>query len=241
MQYEENRITLVQAVLLMGFWYPDTRDRTGPWHWLGVAISLCQTMGLHRKPDVGVRQTMPERPNLWRKIWWACVHREVWFSVGMGRPMRINLDDCDVDLPEAAESDSVIDGIPENLRRKYLPGETQILSYLWVELVHLAIIQANILSAHYRIRRPIPTQSEIEDIELQIQNHSQFRDRFRETGDDVVNLHVYHLDLFFGYGLLKPFSPCLMPYPGPHFWRCTGHIYLILATKANHNCQRTRL
>ncbi|WQF80833.1 hypothetical protein CDEST_05847 [Colletotrichum destructivum] len=32
-EYERNKTTRIQANLLMGFWYADTEDRLGPWHW----------------------------------------------------------------------------------------------------------------------------------------------------------------------------------------------------------------
>lgn len=46
--YEKNKIPLIQSVILLAFWFVDAEDRNGSWHWIGIAISLCQTIGLHR-------------------------------------------------------------------------------------------------------------------------------------------------------------------------------------------------
>ncbi|KFZ17829.1 hypothetical protein V501_01538 [Pseudogymnoascus sp. VKM F-4519 (FW-2642)] len=156
MQYERDRTTLIQAVLLMSFCSSDTEDKTGPWHWIGVAISLCQTAGLHRNPHPTASHIPQRRQRLWRLIWWSCVHQDVWFSVGMGRPMRINLDDCDTQLPVPGDSDATAVGVSGALREKYLPAGMHDLSLLFVELIGLAIIQANILSTHYRVRQTRP-------------------------------------------------------------------------------------
>ncbi|KAG7110744.1 Cutinase transcription factor 1 beta like protein [Verticillium longisporum] len=39
LNYEQDKITLIQSVFLMGFWYTTSDDRQGPWHWNGIAIT----------------------------------------------------------------------------------------------------------------------------------------------------------------------------------------------------------
>lgn len=85
MQYEKSKTTLIQSVLLMGFWYSDTQDRTGPLHWIGVAISLCQSAGLHRKSSLAINRSTTDTNVLWRQLWWACVYRDAWYAVGQGK------------------------------------------------------------------------------------------------------------------------------------------------------------
>ncbi|RKK27572.1 hypothetical protein BFJ67_g16053 [Fusarium oxysporum f. sp. cepae] len=168
MQHEKDRTTLIQAVLLMGFYSSDTEDKTGPWHWIGVAIGLSQTAGLHRNPHSTASRIPQHRQRLWRLIWWSCVHQDVWFSVGMGRPVRINLDDCDTQLPVAADLDALAVGVPDTLREKYLPAGMPDLSKLFVELINLAVIQSNILSTHYRARQIRPTIADVVEVEKRI-------------------------------------------------------------------------
>lgn len=105
----------------MDFWYADTEDRTGPWHWNGVAISLCQSIGLHRKADTSLRH---ERfisaidIRLWQHLWWSCFYREAWFSDGMGRPMRIHLAEFNTKTPEMEEAEDQLESL---LREEYFP------------------------------------------------------------------------------------------------------------------------
>ncbi|KAF4501877.1 Cutinase transcription factor 1 beta [Fusarium agapanthi] len=93
--YEKNKVTLIQSVFLMGHFYADAEDRLGPWHWNGIAISLSHTIGLHMMTSPSRNGIKP----LWRRIWWCIHYREVWLSMGQGRPMRISLDHCSTPMP----------------------------------------------------------------------------------------------------------------------------------------------
>ncbi|KAL1894052.1 hypothetical protein Sste5346_006194 [Sporothrix stenoceras] len=59
--YEKNKIPLIQSVILLAFWFVDAEDRNGSWHWIGIAISLCQTIGLHRTLYLERRQQRRQR------------------------------------------------------------------------------------------------------------------------------------------------------------------------------------
>lgn len=79
----------------MGYWLGNSQDRTDSWHWIGVAISLSQSAGLHR--DRGPASISPTQRRLWKRIWWCCFCRDRCISLGMGRPIRIRVADCDVE------------------------------------------------------------------------------------------------------------------------------------------------
>lgn len=70
---EKDRIIIIQSVSLLAFWYSDLAERTDSWHWMGIAISLCQTLGLNRDPDRGhYNKNLSDRQRqLWRRIWWS--------------------------------------------------------------------------------------------------------------------------------------------------------------------------
>jgi hypothetical protein len=180
----------------MSSYSSDTEDKAGPWHWIGVAISLCQTVGLHRNPHPTTSHIPQRRQRLWRLIWWSCVHQDVWFSVGMGRPVRINLDDCDTQLPVAGDSDAMSAGVSETLRAKYLPAGMSDMSQLFVELIRLAIIQSNILSTHYRARQIRPRMADVVEVEQRISTIHQKASCFINAENLMVYYHACHLTLF---------------------------------------------
>ncbi len=106
-QDEPDKIALIQAAILLALWYVDLEDRDGTSHWMGIAISLSHTIGLHRaSSNLGQVPRTPfpaSQLAIWKRIWWCCYYREAFASLGFGRPMRINIDDCDLPIPTAEE------------------------------------------------------------------------------------------------------------------------------------------
>ncbi|CRG87289.1 Cutinase transcription factor 1 alpha [Talaromyces islandicus] len=208
MQYEPSKTKLIQAVLLMGFWYPDTEDRLGPWHWIGVAISLCQTSGLHRIPDLVTGAHLSKYRETWQTLWWACVYRETWFSIGQGKPMRINFDDCDTEMPTATNYELTAE-IPHTVRTKYLPAEMNRLSQLWVDLLKLTVALAKVISTYYRARKKIQ-RGPFDTIEQQILACCQSQTGLEQSNDHVLNLHIRHFELYANCVLLMFYRPFLV-------------------------------
>lgn len=109
--YESDRLLLVQGLLLMTYWYETPDDQKDTWHWMGVAISLGHTIGLHRNP---ANTNMPtQRRKLWKRIWWSCFMRDRLIALGMRRPTRIK--DEDFDVPMLEEDDFDIKVLPDNV------------------------------------------------------------------------------------------------------------------------------
>ena len=50
--YERDKIKLTSVMVLLGFWWQGPEDQKDTWFWLGAAISLAQTLGLHRSYDL---------------------------------------------------------------------------------------------------------------------------------------------------------------------------------------------
>lgn len=112
--YEIDRVTVVQAVLLMTYWYENPDDPKDVWHWLGVAISVARTIGLNCDTSDAPLMNHKQRC-LWKRIWWSCFMRDRLIAIGMRRPMRIN--DGDFDVSELEISDFQTDALsPEVIR-----------------------------------------------------------------------------------------------------------------------------
>lgn len=45
---ERDKVKLTAVLFLLGFWSEGPEDQKDTWHWLGAAISLGQTLGMHR-------------------------------------------------------------------------------------------------------------------------------------------------------------------------------------------------
>jgi hypothetical protein len=190
---------LIQAVLLTAFWFVDTDDRTGTWHWNGIAISLCQTIGLHRKPGAmlgGRRAISEETQRQWRQIWWCCHYREAWFAIGLGRPMRINPDDCDLPLPAPDDSELSLQGLSEETRKRYFVEDTATLSELWSDLMKLTVSLTDIISLLRRAERSKISKTEFEDTERGVRQLHLLKKHLGRSHSRITTLHLRHLELY---------------------------------------------
>jgi len=112
--YEIDRVTVVQSVLLMTYWYENPDDPKDVWHWLGIAISVARTIGLNCDTSDAPLMNHKQRC-LWKRIWWSCFMRDRLIAIGMRRPMRINDGDFDVSMLEI--SDFETEALPNEVTR----------------------------------------------------------------------------------------------------------------------------
>ncbi|GFF54257.1 transcription factor [Aspergillus udagawae] len=128
----------------------------------------------------------------------------------MGRPMRINLADCNTPMPDANVSVNLLAGVPENIRKKYLPEGTEDLSKLWTELLALTVSLARILTWQNRAERTRPSRIEIQHMDDNIRQY-YFRKVHVTTHRrcHVVSLHAYHLELYLESVILILYRPFL--------------------------------
>ncbi|KAG6006251.1 Cutinase transcription factor 1 beta [Claviceps maximensis] len=119
--YEQDRLILVQSLMQMTYWYETPDDQKDTWHWMGVAISLAHTIGLHRNPGTTTMSTSKQR--LWKRIWWSCFMRDRLVALGMRRPTRIK--DEDFDVPMLLESDFDIQHLQEGI--SVVPAECTLI------------------------------------------------------------------------------------------------------------------
>ncbi|KAL0944915.1 C6 transcription factor [Colletotrichum truncatum] len=210
--YEKDKVTLIQSVFLMGHWYTSTDDRAGPWHWNGIAISLSHTIGLHRL-NVSVNQQASQGTKpFWQRLWWSVYTREVWLSLGLGRPMRIAFDDFDTPIPTACAADVLSPEVANNLGQKYLPGELGLLFEIWLAFVGLSAALSNILAANYRVKGIKPSKTEIERSESQLRAY-QYRVPEGTDQSRVVASHIYQFKLYFETSIIVLYRPFILDTP----------------------------
>ncbi|KAG5930810.1 Cutinase transcription factor 1 beta [Claviceps sorghi] len=119
--YEQDRLVLVQSLMQMTYWYETPDDQKDTWHWMGVAISLAHTIGLHRNPATTTMSASKRR--LWKRIWWSCFMRDRLVALGMRRPTRIK--DEDFDVPMLLESDFDVRHLQEGI--SVVPAECLLI------------------------------------------------------------------------------------------------------------------
>ncbi|KAJ4983702.1 cutinase transcription factor 1 beta [Stagonosporopsis vannaccii] len=150
--YESDRVSLVQALLLLTYYYETPDDQKDTWHWMGVATSVAHTIGLHRNPDNTNLDS--KRVKLWKRIWWSTYMRDRLIALGMRRPTRIKSEDFDV--PMLTLDDFEIAPIPDSIT--CIPADCKVardadvqrqLAVMCIEKARLCLCISHVLSKQY--------------------------------------------------------------------------------------------
>ena len=138
----------------MTYWYETPDDQKDTWHYMGLAISLAHTIGLHRNPE---RSNMdPQRKRLWRRIWWSLYMRDRLVALGMRRPTRIKSEDYDV--PMMTIDDFEIAALPDYVTcvptgcilARDIEMQRQ-LAIMCIEKTKLCLCISQVLSTQYSV------------------------------------------------------------------------------------------
>ncbi|PHH71466.1 hypothetical protein CDD80_5250 [Ophiocordyceps camponoti-rufipedis] len=142
--YEDDRVTIVQSLLLLGWYWEGPEDVTkNVFYWSRVATIVAQGSGMHR--SVEQSQLSKSDKRLWKRIWWTLFTRDRSVAVALGRPVHINLDDSDVEM--LTEDDFVedeADGTSESA-----PDAIHVQFFL--QYVKLCEIMGIVLSQQYSV------------------------------------------------------------------------------------------
>lgn len=152
--YEDDRVTIVQSLLLMGWYWEGPEDVTkNVFYWSRVATIVAQGSGMHRSVEGSQLSRTDKR--LWKRIWWTLFTRDRSVAVALGRPVHINLDDSDVEM--LTEDDFIEDETDH--ASEYPPDPIHVQFFL--QYVKLCEIMGLVLSQQYsvaskgRVRNPI--------------------------------------------------------------------------------------
>ncbi|KAJ3477948.1 hypothetical protein NLG97_g8703 [Lecanicillium saksenae] len=142
--YEDDRVTIVQSVLLMGWYWEGPEDVTkNVFYWSRVATIVAQGSGMHR--SVEQSQLSKSDKRLWKRIWWTLFTRDRSVAVALGRPVGINLDDSDVEM--LTEDDFIEDESGTN--PEFAPDQIHVQFFL--QYVKLCEIMGLVLSQQYSV------------------------------------------------------------------------------------------
>lgn len=189
---------MLQSALLLGFYHSEADTHSQPWYWLGVAISLCQSIGLHRcSSAVCATSPIPEHQQRhWRRLWWTCVFRDRWLSLTMGRPLRIHMNDCNTMMPSADDMLSDFVHLPESMSAAYIPRELPQLADYWVTMIQLTQLLGDILTLSYQPFGPSPSFRQVEDLERKILSF-QLPENQDTASSPLATFYLYHLQLHY--------------------------------------------
>ncbi|KAI9320459.1 fungal-specific transcription factor domain-containing protein [Dichotomocladium elegans] len=102
--YRRSKISTIQTLILLATFVNTSQDKDDDmlqWFTCGTAIRMAQDLGLHRSSS---RWRLPETEiELRRRVWYAAYILDREISAELGRPVTVNDDDFDVEIPTPYE------------------------------------------------------------------------------------------------------------------------------------------
>lgn len=172
----------------MSIWSCDIVDRTGSWHWIGVAIELCQTLGFHRAGTTyGDGTRFRGQEPLFRRIWWSLFVHDQWLSLGLGRPVRINLADCDVLALRPEDMTFELSSIPQDTLETHMSKlSISSINLSWKASMAVGLALSRILRIHYS---PAGHPATFADIQSSAQELYSIEPTFKANHEiDAINV-----------------------------------------------------
>lgn len=153
--YEDDRVTIVQSLVLMGWYWEGPEDVTkNVFYWSRVATIVAQGSGMHRSVEGSQLSRADKR--LWKRIWWTLFTRDRSVAVALGRPVHINTDDSDVEM--VTEDDFIEDETDPNPEFPQDPLHVQF----FLQYVKLCEIMGLVLSQQYSVASKARRQNAID-------------------------------------------------------------------------------
>ncbi|KAF5538373.1 DUF1446 domain-containing protein [Fusarium mexicanum] len=154
-------IERLQALLLVCQYRMGTTSSnttTSVWHLIGVAARTCLEMGLHRAATYALPQTLDdatrkvkeEEMETKRRCFWSLVALDRVTSLALGRPLALQLEDIDVDLPPSSTADQLPEGSSPLSSAPYGTPQYRAATSVFVHIVRYRLICGKIINALHR-------------------------------------------------------------------------------------------
>ncbi|GKZ76288.1 hypothetical protein AnigIFM56816_005267 [Aspergillus niger] len=162
LNYENNKIILVKVAILLSFRGPQMDCYWNPCSWIEFGVTMAVALGMHRKSILN-NEASNDR-GLLRRLWWTLAIRDAHCSALLGRPFRINISQCDIDM-------LTLDDFPDGHSHSNSSSTSQPIcdcceSFEYqVQVAKLSLILRNIM--HFRFG-PISEFPEIVGIQEQL-------------------------------------------------------------------------
>ncbi|KAJ5773454.1 hypothetical protein N7457_008350 [Penicillium paradoxum] len=145
---------LIQATLLMTYWYDGSHDLRDIWYWMGIAKVLADQSGLE---DGLERENATEAENrLNRRLWWCIFVRDQHIALGMRRPARMKIEESNIAMLtledfDCKSSSSALGILPPDCTLPRDQGEQRKLADICIKQCELCICINRILSLMYKV------------------------------------------------------------------------------------------
>jgi hypothetical protein len=109
--------------------------------------------------------------------------------------MRINLDDCDIQMPEAEDLTAELGQLAIEVANRYLPGSMDEHAIIWVKLIKLSHILGRIIRADYGLSCSDTGSDHLQAREAELEDCRLPRDGLSDRNSDSVTLNRLQFDM----------------------------------------------
>lgn len=152
---EDDRVIVLQTLLLMTYWDEKSDDLHDAWYFVGVATTIWRS--IETEPKTLEAELKQQKPDLWKRISWSLYTRDRLVAINMRQPFHIN--EADFQTPLLKLSDLEIgplsticclgsDGSHPAIRD---PSMHRLLAQISIALVQLCKCITCILNCQYTV------------------------------------------------------------------------------------------
>ncbi|KAK5726096.1 hypothetical protein LTR15_004288 [Elasticomyces elasticus] len=153
LDYDLDRISRVQTLLLMTYWVEDPDDSREKefYHWMGIGLETAKLAGLNHC-SVLLQVDLKAR-RLRKRLWWSCFMRDRLISLSVRKPLRIKEEDYDVPMLGLDDFEQgMLSNRYSSVLHEYAREDVRTtLAQLCIQKVRLCVSIGHILTTHYTV------------------------------------------------------------------------------------------
>jgi len=147
MDYEQDHYSQIQALILMSTWWKLPKEQKDGWHWIGIALLLARTIGLHR--DINAQNLSAKIRALRRRLWWSFIVRDTLASIATNHVPLIR--DSDFSVASLTMADFEHDTSPRIISMFNGNPNLEVLKFseIAIQTVHICRLIKQVLFTAY--------------------------------------------------------------------------------------------
>ena len=150
--YEVNKLVVLQSVIFLTFWGGGPNNYWNFYSWIGTGVTIAETLGIHR--SMATTNMKPQDRSLLKRIWWILIIRDTSCAALVGRPFRINLEQCDTD-PLTAEDFQHDGNSPDFMSNPQRPS----FANYQIQMSKLSLVLREIVNSRFSPQKPNTTSA----------------------------------------------------------------------------------
>lgn len=123
--YEKRKSILLQSTTILSLWGGKPNDYWNTFSWINIAVNIAESLGMHKR--IAFPEITETDKQLWKRTWWCLVTKDAFCASLLGKPLRVNISQCDTEMLTLADFDVDSSGnITSTMEALYLIEMTKL-------------------------------------------------------------------------------------------------------------------